>query len=202
MTGRSHIAFASIAAADCVAGVIMAKIYLPSDSKLVLQAISAISDFFDPMAEFGGLAGCLLVGAAIILYYIGVLLPDIDTSSTISNALHFKLPLKHRGFTHSLWAACLFLMPSLIWYEAWISRFVAAGMICHDLADSFSPCGWVPFYPFGKYRIVHGNVVCSRMPHIKLYSSEKKGSEKIVNIAFGVISAFCAAGVIMVRSFL
>lgn len=196
MTGKGHTTYGSLMAIDFVAGYYMAGSKFPPESA-VGHIVSFAANAFDPVANFEGIAGYLLAGAAIALYYIGLLLPDIDTTSTISGKLHFKLPFRHRGVTHSIWAICLFLVPSLIWRQAWILRYLALGMLCHDFADSFSKSGWVPFYPLGRYMVVHKSTVYSKRRHITLYASDREGSENTMIAVFGVISAAAIAAAII-----
>lgn len=198
MTGKGHIAYGSIAAIDTVTCGLAASAWVPEDWKLPRDILDAAISFLDPVGRFG-IAGYFLAFAGILLYYIGVLLPDIDNTSTISSALRFKLPFRHRGVTHSVWAMCLFLVPSLIWSWAWVLRYVALGMLCHGLADSLSVAGWVPFYPLGNYRVVHGNTVCRKGRHLALYASDREGSETRANIIFAAASALIACGALALR---
>lgn len=125
---------------------------------------------------------------SLALYYFGLLLPDIDNDSKISRTLGFKVPIKHRGFTHSLWFVVIFGLPAFVIDAIWILRFLVIGMLAHDFVDGFSVAGWVPFYPFGHYSIAYGNVVCNKNWHPKLYTSADPKSERTINTVFLCIS--------------
>lgn len=142
----------------------------------------------------------IMLGIGIFLFYLGVLLPDIDNNSTISNFLKLKIKIKHRGFTHSVWSILIFLIPGLFCYR--ILLFIAIGMFIHDFVDSLSKAGWVPFYPLGSYKILYEHVVCSKSKHLSLYSSTAKYSELVCNLIFFLTSALIFVIILLVRFYI
>ena len=81
---------------------------------------------------------------------IGSLLPDIDTSSSISHQTIRLSLLRHRGITHSLWIPLiLFLM--LIQYSSlsFIILPFLFGILSHIFLDGITPSGIRLFYPLG-----------------------------------------------------
>jgi len=138
--------------------------------------------YYDTATDF---VKYLMFGLSIFLFGLGLLLPDIDTNSTISNFLHFKIPGPHRGLTHSLWLVMLFMAFGFVY--VYPLRFLALGILNHDIVDSFSAAGWVPFYPFGSYKISN-DIVCAKNRHITLYSSKAKYSEAVCLLVFVLIS--------------
>ena len=87
----------------------------------------------------------------VILVIFGSLLPDIDNEkSTLGR--YFRLPLRHRGLTNSLWAILLLGAVSLF---VPLVGWVFVGYLTHVLLDGLSTAGWVPFYPLGKYKVIN-----------------------------------------------
>lgn len=71
----------------------------------------------------------------LIPVVIGSLTPDIDHhNSKISNTLHFKLPVKHRGITHSF-IACLVLIITSLLFSNMIYSLFSLGYISHVALD-------------------------------------------------------------------
>lgn len=183
MTGKAHLCFGCIAAADCAAAALMA----------------GKAGFWAAHPETAGALSCLLVpsgpaaaltaAACGIAYLVGLLAPDLDTDGLLANRTGLRLPLAHRGWTHTLWAAAAVFWAGLkLWFPL---RYLGLGILVHDLADSLSQAGWVPFYPFGKWRVVHGTVMKrGRTP--ALYSSADPSGEAVVNGMFAAVSLACA----------
>lgn len=190
MTGRGHLASGTVLAAD---GIFIAK--LVRDGCATAPTGALASFFWTLMRPAGfpeGIAWTAVAGiACAVCYYWGLLLPDIDLKgSTASMVLHLTFPGPHRGFPHSLWAVALVLIPGIFLPGAWRApfRWLALGMLVHDIADAPSTAGWVPFYPFGKWREYKGTVMTRRWGHKGIYSSSNPGSEEAVNGLIIVIS--------------
>lgn len=105
-------------------------------------------------------AGVVWMAGALVLYFLGALLPDIDTSqSTIRKLLPFGHKTKrrntddgispfHRTWTHSVWpmialAVLAYFVPICFW--------LAFGYFGHLLMDSMSNMGVCWLYPFQQY---------------------------------------------------
>ena len=92
--------------------------------------------FITPMANFE-------FYMAIIVF--GSLLPDIDHSkSFLSRKLGFSLPIRHRGFTHTVYPY-FFLMSLGLFYENsyWteIAFWVGVGALLHSFGDCHTTSG-------------------------------------------------------------
>ena len=175
MKGRNHIVTGTAMAAS--AALALERFPVPA----VIGAVLPLERYGYGPAGWAACAGCAA------LYVFGLALPDIDNHGLVSKWLHFSLPLRHRGWTHSLWAAALFLVPSLLVPACWPLRFVALGMLAHDLMDALSQAGWAMFYPFGRWR-VYRDTVMARGWTPGLYSSSAPGSEDAVAGAVTVIN--------------
>lgn len=201
MTGKGHIVSGSIFMADTfVCRILLRQIDM---SASFYNFFEVFEYHFNPLIFYqdcDDITKYLFLGLCILFYYFGLLLPDIDTTSTISNFFHFKIPGPHRGFTHSLWLVLLFLIPGFLFFKP--ICFLALGMLIHDISDSLSSAGWVPFYPFGNYKLIHENIVCSKCKHITLYSSTAKHSETACNIILFLTSALIFIGILLARFYL
>lgn len=94
---------------------------------------------------------CVTVLAVIlnsVLFLIGCLLPDIDQEkSTMGKIMH--LPVKHRTWTHTIWAVVLFAAISCFLP---CMTFLTFGYILHIFFDSLSKGGICWFYPLSQYK--------------------------------------------------
>lgn len=186
MTGKGHVLSGTILATDVLMSSFLCKPMLTHMPDVLQNICSSIASAFDVFSAYEGTLCYVMIGVSVLLYYVGLLLPDIDNTSTISSFLHFKLPLRHRGFTHSLWFVAILAVVSYFW--VWPLRFLTLGVFVHDFFDSFSKAGWVPFYPLGSYRIVHDKIVCATGRHLAFYSTKDEGSEGAFNITFLIVS--------------
>lgn len=185
MNGKNHLVTGAVLAAD--AG--LAAYCLPA-------ARGAVSGVLLPTARYPGAAGYAMWGACALAYLLGTVLPDVDNGGLASKWLHFSLPLAHRGWTHSVWAAALFFLASAAWpgepaaasAVLWPLRYAGLGMLAHGLMDALSVSGWVPFYPLGRWRNNRG-VIMARGFTPSLYSSSRPGSESAVAGAVVILSA-------------
>lgn len=85
------------------------------------------------IADFLGLTSLLLF---LLIFLLGCLLPDLDCRRSLIGRF-FKLPLRHRGFFHSLFFAVLVSFPLLfLSVLAGVSLFL--GIASHLLLDLFS----------------------------------------------------------------
>lgn len=119
----------------------------------------------------------ITVMTGILLYILGVLLPDIDTPySAIGRRIH--IPFKHRTWTHAVWFPLLFGIAGIFFKPLfWLSM----GMLIHDFWDSLSASGIHWFYPFRKDKTEH---------IFKLYHTGKT-SERVVaavSVVLAVVS--------------
>lgn len=173
MNGRNHTA-AGIAVTGMLAAPAVLDLVSGSEHGLFSGFVSAVAVW--AFQDVKGLPAMAAVGAvSVFLCVLGLLLPDIDQEhSTVSELLRFHIPVAHRGITHSLWVAMLtFLVAALLWRPL---VFLVLGILIHDILDWPSKAGWVPFYPLGSYKKVHGTIF-SRRHRFVLYSAADPGTE-------------------------
>ncbi len=196
MTGRGHAITGFILAADTY---LCHWVFKQVDSAVIIPGITNFIDkHLDVYAHQELLQFQICMGALSFAFLlIGVLLPDIDTTGAITAFTKYHhLPIPHRGVTHTLYFALLFWLAGVFLFYP--LRFIAVGCIIHDIFDSFSKAGWVPFYPFGSHYLSYGmngnRIVVSKHSHLVLYKSDGGRSEDIfLGIFFGinVIIAVC-----------
>lgn len=189
MNGRGHLVTGAAVLLDAAAFAAMS--YSEAASPGVRAAGRAMLAHMSPWhAMGGGIPGAAGCAAALVLYFAGIVLPDLDRKGSLANKLtRVYIGVNHRGWTHSVWAVLLASSLSAVYMP---SIWLAAGMLVHDLADSLSQAGWVPFYPLGKWRVVHSTVM-RRGWTPGFYSSARPGSE---DAASGILALLCmlAAG--------
>lgn len=84
----------------------------------------------------------------ILLFVLGTLLPDCDTSESWIGRL-FYLPIGHRTLTHTLWVNFIFFFMGMVWKPF---MGIALGYFTHLLCDAFSRQGICWLYPLGHYK--------------------------------------------------
>lgn len=194
MSGKGHIAAGTILIADAVLIHDFA-MKQAGASAVVLNKLSQgwfwLEDHFNVID--GGTTGIhkwLLVTACILLYYLGNLLPDIDSKySTITRMAHFHLPVKHRGITHTVY--CWIGLYLLGWKVHPLFYMLMLGVAAHVVIDMGSKAGWVPFYPLGRYRVWDGCILSSRASRRRFYYKSGDVSERLyLFIMFGLTIVF------------
>lgn len=188
MNGKNHLISGVAVGADAA----LAATYI---SRIFPAAGEFLADRLSPFARFSGTAGIACCAFAAGAYLFGTILPDVDNGGLVSRYLHLKLPCRHRGWTHSIWAMAAILAVSFfgsgsqyLGMAAWVCRYLALGMLAHDAMDGLSVAGWVMFYPFGRWRVYKGTVMKQGWTP-GLYSSAQAGSESVVTCAIVVSSA-------------
>ena len=187
MTGNGHLVSSMILAADTYAiHCFLNSADVPAVVLSVDHIVQSNIDVYTIYQDKSIVWECVFILLSVSFYLIGSLLPDIDLEhSMISKALHFHIPVNHRGLTHSIYIpigiGCLgyfFFKPLL---------FLGLGILIHDFVDGFSNAGWVAFYPIGRY-YVRNQIVISKRKHITLYSATNNG-EFLTNLFLFMISA-------------
>ncbi|MBI2108121.1 metal-dependent hydrolase [Candidatus Woesearchaeota archaeon] len=91
---------------------------------------------------------------------IAGLLPDIDIPLfwVISNFLGFDVPMFHRTFTHTVFFAILFLIPSLLFYStnkkiSMLFAIISFGVGFHVFLDFLLSGTIAPLYPFSSIQV-------------------------------------------------
>lgn len=186
MTGKGHLISGSIMLADTY----MLHSYMLHND-VSANFLLSIQNFIEPKLNmfeiYKAPINTVMFFASIIIFYFGLLFPDLDLdSSTVSKLMHFSIPIKHRGFLHSIWVVLLVGVIG-IWFFPF--RYFMLGILCHDIIDSFSVAGWVPLYPIGRYKTFNNSIVAIRKKGFGFYKSGEI-SEVIILIILGVLSGF------------
>ena len=130
----------------------------------------------------------------LVIFWLGCFLPDIDQPNSTFGQ-HFYLPVKHRTWTHTIWAAALFLIPGI-----WIPPLFWLGYayFLHLVVDAFSRGGVCFFYPISKYVDYPSGAHVKKHHMFKLY--KPGGTSETVACALLVIAAaMLAAGPFLIR---
>lgn len=129
-------------------------------------AMLGYPSFSEFLASFGVLSMGRVI-AAILLFYLGTLLPDIDSKdSMLGRFVH--LPLEHRTWTHTLWF--VILLTILVYYVP-IMWWLWWGYVLHLFWDSFSKAGICWLYPISRYKTYPGGAKVKRGHNLKLYGT-------------------------------
>lgn len=138
MRGKSHIAM-NVVTAGTVACT--GFLFIKSDLSESLGEISkAVYEF---LFDNGTISMFIFVPAAILLYLLGSLLPDIDHPySTIGKIIH--LPIPHRTWTHAIYVPVILFIAGM-WYR--LLFWLGLGYFFHLFWDSFSASGVNWLYP-------------------------------------------------------
>lgn len=93
------------------------------------------------------------LAAALALYWLGSLVPDIDNPRSLLGRWFAWLPMgPHRGITHTLYPALVLVLLVAVAPALRVGVFFLAGMLLHLLADAPSRAGWVPWWPLSFHR--------------------------------------------------
>lgn len=129
------------------------------------------------LAVASATSGVLPTPAVIAGVLVGSLAPDLDApNSTLSKALHFSLPGKHRTWTHTAWVLMALVliahqvegMPIL---HDLVSGF-STGYLTHLVADSVSRAGICWFWPLKDYIRYDSGAFVAPGHVVKLYRTQ------------------------------
>lgn len=207
MTGKGHLWSGSVTLASCT--ILEYYVVHPGIDKLIIDFrenhefnnvfVTTLFNIYDKFCSYFtdlNFFKIVILIAGFCCFYLGLLLPDIDLkNSTISKILHFHLPFRHRGVTHTIYWVILFDILGFVISPIFL--FLGQGYFIHLFFDSFSVAGTCWLYPFSKYR-VYNDTVMTRRFHIKLYDSEGI-SEIVVNIVVSIIAVLIIAFIIMMK---
>jgi hypothetical protein len=109
---------------------------------------------------------------AVLLFWVGSLLPDIDSKGSILGR-HVHVPGPHHGITHTDWFLTALLLASLSGFTR-VLFWLWLGAVLHCWMDGLSQSGRVRFYPLSKYKTIAlpnggGACVVSAGRHFGLY---------------------------------
>lgn len=135
-----------------------------------------------------GVLGCVL---SVLLFFLGVLLPDIDSQGSILGKIIY-IPIRHRTWTHTIWVVFLFLGLSFLWPGFF---WIAAGVVCHLIIDSVSNQGVCWFYPISKYRYYPGGAAVKKKHVLKFYRTGSKMESVVcgIYVVLGILIFFAVA---------
>lgn len=183
MMGKNHVA---VNAAVLTASLVCAASQLSRGGE-------AFVAFMIPQSQpvsgaIGFLQTCGFLLTCFFCFWIGSLLPDIDSKDSMLGR-YVHLPLKHRTWMHSIWPCVPLFFFSLRWVQV---RWLFAGYLLHIAGDSLSAAGICFLYPFKKYKeYASGAFVCPGH-RLKLYRTSD-GSERrfvIGTVALAAVVCF------------
>ena len=114
---------------------------------------------------------------AFLFYYIGSLLPDIDSENSLLGR-YFHIPMEHRTWTHTIYFPILILVISFVWP---IFFWLFFGIMTHLFWDSLSFGGVCFLNPVTGYR-KYGKAKVKKKHILKLYRSGKPSEYVVVTI--------------------
>lgn len=154
----------------------------------------AVLNWVWPVAT--GVPAVLYGLAAVLLFWLGSLLPDIDSKSSMLGR-RFHVPGPHHGITHTDW----FLITLFLLSVPGATRvlvFLWLGAALHLFLDGLSRAGRVRFYPFGKHKVISFS---DGTPCV-VRSDKHRGLYKVGNpselVVLGVIVGLSACSVVSV----
>lgn len=187
MMSGSHIA-CNAASFGLMAGVHSYVVRHAGDlPSLIVSAANGLTAYAVP--EAGPSGRVLYFAAAVVLYFLGTLLPDVDNRNSMFGRLVY-IPVGHRTLTHSIWPVIGFFVLSIYF---WPAVWLAAGYALHLFWDSFSACGVCWFWPFSRYRVYPGGAkVKARRVLPGLYHAGETSERVFVTVACAACAAFGA----------
>lgn len=130
----------------------------------------------------------------LILFWLACFLPDIDQPNSTFGQ-RFYIPCKHRTWTHTIWAASLFLIPGI-----WLPPFFWIGYayMLHLIVDAFSRGGVCFFYPISKYVDYPSGAHVKKHHIFKLYKPGGS-SETVICVLLIIAAVVLAFGPIIIE---
>lgn len=144
------------------------------------------------LPQYFGIFHTLQIGAGVLGFTLGLLLPDCDTKNSILGR-HFHLPFEHRTWTHAIWFP-LILVLAAYWTKTVFFLWIAAGWMVHLFQDSFSAMGDCFLYPITGYREYPSGARVKKGRHLSLYHNNAT-SEKVFAAGWCVVSVILSIGV-------
>lgn len=123
-----------------------------------------------------------------LLFLLGSILPDIDSSSSLLGR-YFHLPVEHRTWTHTVWACALvfagvFLSKLFFW--------LGLGYFLHLFWDSLSKGGVCWFYPISHYTTYSSGAKVKKKHILKLYKTGKTSEYVLIGVLITASMLVCA----------
>ena len=196
MTGRSHLVAgtASIPLAD---GLLHGLAATPVINQLP-QVTGLLTTYHGMFLQGDGFAKVIWIVESILLFYIGTLLPDIDTGqSMIRKMTHTQSKSVnedgHRTWTHSIWV--ILLLCVLTWKVS-VCFWLLFGYATHLFWDMWSAMGICLLYPFQTYRKYGTGAKVAKGHCAKLYHTGQASEYVLVGVICTVsivVLFFCHA---------
>ena len=82
----------------------------------------------------------------------GSLVPDVDHPRSLGSRAFAHIPLRHRGFMHSM-PACALQAALVAWLDWGLAGLYALGYVLHLALDSLTPVGVAWLAPISKRRL-------------------------------------------------
>lgn len=188
MQGRSHVVVNVFVASASVIGLCSLSESLTGISRLSEYTNTIIAGLVPKPLSFYNISVPYpwdVFSAWFICYLsliIGSLLPDIDSRSSALGKV-FHLRLRHRTWTHSIWALILLFV---MCFGNVYARWLFFGYFLHILCDSFSSAGVCLLYPLTKYRKYSNGAFVAKGYHLKLYRTNKFSEGVFVGVTVAV----------------
>lgn len=164
MLGRDHLIANTASLAILSTGMAtLAEQPVVSPLGALAPATTAVISAF---TQYGGIDPFAVTGLGLVFFYIGTLLPDIDSEHSMLGR-HIHLPMEHRTWTHAVWLPLIFIVAGFAFPPLW---WAALGYVLHLFWDSLSRGGVCWFYPISRYVSYSGGAKVKRGHWLKLYS--------------------------------
>ncbi len=174
LTGKSHIATGVV-----TVGFVADSMFLIKNTESPVFLQTAVDNTLNYVFDNGRISFWLYVLLAVLLYILGILLPDIDHPySMIGKIIH--LPIQHRTWTHAIWLVLIFGLLSIPYR---LCIFVGVGMFVHDFWDSFSRTGNRWFYPLDDEFV-------KKHHKLKLYYTGQSSEYIVVGILIALLLVY------------
>lgn len=184
MLGRDHLIANTASLAILSTGMMtLAEQPVASPVGALAPATTAVISAF---TQYGSIDPSAVIGLGLVFFYIGTLLPDIDSErSMLGRYIH--LPMEHRTWTHAIWLPLIFVLAGFAFPPLW---WAALGYVLHLFWDSLSRGGVCWFYPISGYVSYSGGAKVKHRHWAKLYSVGGV-SEYIVTGSIVVVAIVC-----------
>ena len=137
---------------------------------------------------------------AAALFWLGSLLPDVDTKSSTLGRLVPWFPGPHHGITHTDWFLAALLAASLPGPTR-VLAFLWLGAAIHCELDGWGTAGRVRLWPLGRFRLItyRDGETCVVRPNPRRlhYSSGGPGEAVALGVSVALGAAMFGAGLLL-----
>lgn len=124
----------------------------PEWAVLPVSGLAADLSAWAVPVELASVWGAMYALLAVALFWVGSLLPDIDSKDSLLGR-HLYIPGPHHGITHTDWFLGVLLLISLPGFTR-VLIWLWLGAVVHCWMDGLSSSGRARFYPFGRHKTV------------------------------------------------